>query len=101
MKKAGWLKDGIATPRGIVTAHGEMLKRRKMSEAQINEWNGFEKKTVAPKPAPVIEEPAAEEINLESMTKDQLEALGREHGIELDKREKKADLIEVLKYVIE
>ena len=53
MKKAGWLKDGIATPRGIVTAHGEMLKRRKMSEAQINEWNGFEKKTIAPKPEPI------------------------------------------------
>ena len=92
MKKAGWLKDGIATPRGIVTAHGETLKRRKMSEAQINEWNGFEKKTVAPKPEP--------KLNLESMTKDELEALGREHDIELDKREKKASLIDVLKYVV-
>jgi len=92
MKKAGWLKDGIATPRGIVTAHGEMLKRRKMSEAQINEWNGFEKKTVASKPEP--------KLNLESMTKDELEALGREHDIELDKREKKASLIDVLKYVV-
>jgi hypothetical protein len=75
MKKAGWLKDGIATPRGIV-----------------NEWNGFEKKTVAPKPEP--------KLNLESMTKDELEALGREHDIELDKREKKASLIDVLKYVV-
>lgn len=92
MKKAGWLKDGIATPRGIVTAHGEMLKRRKMSEAQINEWNGFEKKTIAPKPEP--------KVNLESMTKDELEALGRKHDIELDKREKKASLIDVLKYVV-
>lgn len=92
MKKAGWLKDGIATPRGIVTAHGEMLKRRKMSEAQINEWNGFEKKTIAPKPEP--------KLNLESMTKDELEALGRKHDIELDKREKKASLIDVLKYVV-
>jgi hypothetical protein len=61
-----------------------------MSEAQINEWNGFEKKTVASKPKP----------NLESMTKDELEALGREHDIELDKREKKASLIDVLKYVV-
>jgi len=92
MKKAGWVKDGIATPRGIVTAHGEMLKRRKMSEAQINEWNGFEKKTIAPKPEP--------KLNLESMTKDELEALGRKHDIELDKREKKASLIDVLKYVV-
>lgn len=95
MKKAGWLKDGIATPRGIVTAHGEMLKRRKMSQAQINEWNGFENKT----PEPKVEEPAPE-LNLESMTKDELEALGRKHDIELDKREKKASLINVLKYVV-
>ena len=71
MKKAGWLKDGIATSRGIVTVHGEMLKRRKMSEAQINEWNGFEKKTVAPKPAPVIEEPAAEEPAEEEKKKEE------------------------------
>jgi hypothetical protein len=34
------------------------------------------------------------------MTKDELEALGREHDIELDKREKKASLIDVLKYVV-
>ncbi len=92
MKKAGWLKDGIATPRGIVTAHGEMLKRRKMSEAQINEWNGYKAK--APKPA------VKPKLDLESMTKDQLEALGREHDIELDKREKKTSLIDVLKYVV-
>lgn len=94
MKKAGWLKDGIATPRGIVTSHGEMLKRRKMSEAQINEWNGFKTKTVTPKA------PKKAETDLESMTKDQLEALGREHDIELDKREKKTSLIDVLKYVV-
>ena len=92
MKKAGWLKDGIATPRGIVTAHGEMLKRRKISEAQINEWNGYEAKAPTPKPKP--------KLDLESMTKDQLEALGREHDIELDKREKKTSLIDVLKYVV-
>ena len=41
-----------------------------------------------------------EEDELEQMTKSELEALGREHGIELDRRKNKADLIEELKEVI-
>ena len=34
------------------------------------------------------------------MTKVELEALGREHGIELDRRKNKSDLIEELKEVL-
>ena len=34
------------------------------------------------------------------MSKIELEALGREHGIELDRRKNKADLIEELKEVL-
>lgn len=97
MKKPGWLKDGIATEHGIITARGEMLKRRKMSEAQISEWNGFTK------PAPVVEavvDTTPEEVDLDSMTKAELENVGREHGIELDRREKKSSLIDVLKYIV-
>ena len=36
----------------------------------------------------------------ENMTKVELEALGREHGIELDRRKNKAALIEELKEVV-
>ena len=36
----------------------------------------------------------------QAMTKVELEALGREHGIELDRRKSKAALIEELKEVI-
>jgi len=48
---------------------------------------------------PVVEEPVVEEssINLESMTKIQLEAHGRSLGIQLDRRKKKATLIEEIK----
>ena len=54
----------------------------------------------APKPAPVVEE--VEEtivvedapVDLEKMTKLELEAVGREHGVELDRREKKSTLLE-------
>jgi hypothetical protein len=41
-----------------------------------------------------------EDVDLDSMTKVELEELGRDHGIELDRREKKASLIDVLKYVV-
>ena len=48
---------------------------------------------------PVVEEPVVEEssINLESMTKIQLEEHGRTLGIELDRRKRKATLIEEIK----
>lgn len=60
----------------------------------------------APVEEPVVEEEIAEEvvepveeisIDLEEMTKVQLEEYGRTMGIELDRRKKKSDLIEELK----
>ena len=39
---------------------------------------------------------AAQAADLRSLTKLELEELGREHGIELDRRKKKEDLIEQL-----
>ena len=51
--------------------------------------------------APVAEAPAEETaVDLESMTKIQLEEYGRTIGIELDRRKTKASLIEELKAVI-
>ena len=41
-----------------------------------------------------------DEEDLESKTKVELEAIGREHGVELDRREKKTTLIEKLKGII-
>tara|TARA_B100000214_G_scaffold27501_1_gene17955 strand:- start:3454 stop:3774 length:321 start_codon:yes stop_codon:yes gene_type:complete len=45
----------------------------------------------------VVEEVAEESVDLESMTKVQLEEYGRTIGIELDRRKKKSALIEELK----
>ena len=45
----------------------------------------------------VVEEVVEESVNLESMTKVQLEEYGRTLGIELDRRKKKSALIEELK----
>lgn len=56
MIKRGWLKKSVATPNGFVDSNGKMLKRRKLDEAFIAEWNG----TVAA-PEPVVEEVVVEE----------------------------------------
>ena len=45
-------------------------------------------------------EETSEYDDLEDMTKKELEELGREHGIELDRREKKATLIEKMKDIL-
>ena len=57
----------------------------------------------APVEEPIVEEPVVEEVeessevNLEAMTKVELEEYGRTLGIELDRRKKKSALIEELK----
>ena len=114
-----WQKDALPTGRGW--AHpktGELLKATRLSNADINDYLGIPKQA-APAPAPaavpdVHEEPAggmktavaegdqmemlleADPINLNNMTKLELEAYGRTKGIELDRRKSKADLINTL-----
>lgn len=64
---------------------------------------GFLKKLFAPPliEAPVVESPVvytADDLN--KLTKLELEALGREHGVELDRRRKKATLVAELLEVL-
>ena len=113
-----WQKDALPTGRGW--AHpktGELLKATRLSTADINDYLGIPKAPVAAAPAPVPdvhEEPAggmetavaegdqmemlleADPINLDNMTKLELETYGRTLGIELDRRKSKADLINTL-----
>lgn len=61
---------------------------------------------VAPAPEPVVEEaPVVEEdavkVVLEELSKDELEAYGRDLGVELDKRHSKKKMIEELKEIEE
>ena len=73
---------------------------------------GGKKPAPAPAPAPepvvetVVEEVIVEEVtteedvvvvDLDTMSKRQLEAYGREHGIELDRRHSRTKLVEELK----
>ena len=113
-------KDAIPTPQGWRHPRtNELLVSRKITADEINEYFG-----AAPTPpvqvlteAPTNLEEATNELidslpsdveppvddddeELESKTKLELEAIGREHGIELDRREKKSTLIDRLKGII-
>lgn len=101
-------KDAIPTPQGWRDPRtNELLVSRPISQTEIDEYLNVETKTevkVLKESPTTAEEAEAElmddEVDLESMTKVELESLGREHGIELDRRKNKSDLIEELKEVL-
>ena len=98
-------KDAIPTPQGWRHPRtNELLVSRKISSEDINEYYGIKPEVTMLKESPTTFEEAKNELitedDLESKTKLELEAIGREHGIELDRRKNKADLIEELKEVI-
>ena len=98
-------KDAIPTPQGWRHPRtNELLVSRKISSEDINEYYGIKPEVTMLKESPTTFEEAKGELitedDLESKTKLELEAIGREHGIELDRRKNKSDLIEELKEVI-
>ena len=98
-------KDAVPTPQGWRHPRtNELLVSRKISSEDINEYYGIKPEVTMLKESPTTFEEAKDELitedDLESKTKLELEAIGREHGIELDRRKNKADLIEELKEVI-
>ena len=98
-------KDAIPTPQGWRHPRtNELLVSRKISSEDINEYYGIKPEVTMLKESPTTFEEAKNELitedDLESKTKLELEAIGREHGVELDRRKNKADLIEELKEVI-
>jgi hypothetical protein len=93
-----WAKGAVPTPAGWRDPRtNELLKAQKLSQAQINAYLGVEEKVTPPAPAP---KPAPETSPLDSMTKVQLEELGREHGVELDRRKSKAILVAQMKEIL-
>lgn len=104
IKAPGWAGHAIPTTRGWEDpATGELLKSGRHTEAQIAEWFGHTtpvEEVVEPTPEPQMLQEVMEEDDYASMSKLELEKLGREHGIELDRREKKSTLIEKLKNVV-
>ena len=104
-------KDAIPTPQGWRHPRtSELLVSRKISSDEINEYFGASAPEVTMlKESPTNVQEAKDELygdvtveedSLTSKTKLELEAIGREHGLELDRRKNKADLIEELKEVL-
>lgn len=84
-----WCRGAIPTPNGWRDPNtNELLKSQSISAAEINEYNGI------PSAQMLTEAPSAK--SMWDMSKMELEALGRQHGIELDRRQAKATLVEQL-----
>ena len=88
-------------PRQVGTDLGLLCLQAGCTEVQEKEVSAMKP---APVEEPVVEETVVEEIaveetsvDIDSMTKIQLEEYGRTIGIELDRRKKKATLIEEIK----
>jgi hypothetical protein len=114
VKAPAWCQNAVPTRNGWEDPHtGELFISTNHTQEQIEEFHGVV--VPAPAPEPVVEEVVVEEVeeapqvlneapenhkSLDSMTKLELEALGRQHGVELDRRELKATLIGQIKALI-
>ena len=82
-------KDAVPTSNGWRHPKtGELLVSKSISQEEIDEYMGVSK----PEPKPKTHE---------NMSKAELEAKGREHGIELDRRRSHEDLVDELEDHIE
>tara|TARA_Y100000022_G_scaffold80288_1_gene69177 strand:- start:86 stop:415 length:330 start_codon:yes stop_codon:yes gene_type:complete len=107
IKPPSWKKDAVPTAKGWRHPKtGELLLPKKLSEADIAEYMGTavtltEAPTNAQEHAQEHVEPIeVDEDDLEDMTKLELEELGREHGVELDRRQKKSTLVGKVKNLL-
>ena len=105
----------VAAQGGIPTTKGwkhpkrnEILLGKRFTQAQVDEDLGV---APAAAPKPVVEKETtgwqAEDVNqdgvvddLESLTKIELEELGRDNGVELDRRKNRSTLIEQMRSVL-
>jgi hypothetical protein len=97
---------------------GELLVSSRFTQAQIDEFYGIpsieevqvvHEEVTAPVEPTVVDEDEwqAEDLNqdgeideLESMTKKELELLGREHGVELDRRKTRSSLVSQMRNLL-
>jgi len=128
IKAPKWCGDAIpVASKGWVSPSGELLVSSRFTQAQVDEWYGnsatvdttaeedvdeiLHDMITEGKIQATMENYAAvakdamsydhtEEDDLESMTKLELELLGREHGVELDRRKTKATLVSEMREVL-
>jgi hypothetical protein len=120
IKAPKWCSDAVpVAAKGWVSPKGELMVSSRFTQAQVDEWYAATETFVAADDKATVEGKwdAAEmdmasfaavskdamsydhtdEEDLEAMTKLELELLGREHGVELDRRKTKATLVEQMK----
>ena len=94
-------KGAVPTARGWEDPKsGELLKSQRISQGDIDAWHGVTEQ-VKPAPTQMLNEAPPSNKSFDDMTKLELESTGRQHGIELDRRKSKSDLIEELEEAID
>jgi len=102
-------RDAVPTPSGWRHPRtNELLVSRKITSDQIDEFYGVKPTVAMLKESPTTMEEATAELivdntlpsELGSMTKMELEAIGRENGVELDRRRTKESLVDTLYAVL-
>ena len=92
----------VPTLTGWQREDGRIMMKWPFTQEEIDEWHaaqGQQMLTEAdPAPEPQLE--TLQEDDLQNMNKLELEALGREHGIELDRRKGKSTLINTMKGIL-
>ena len=92
----------VPTLAGWAREDGRIMMKWPITQQEIDEWHagqGQQMLTEAdPAPEPALE--TLQEDDLQSMTKLELEALGRENGVELDRRKNKSTLINTMKGIL-
>ena len=119
IKPPAWCSRAVPVPHGWKHwATSEILLPKMFTQEQIDEfWAEKEGAAApvapAPAPAPVATEEDVQDMitegkiqagmaasALDAMSKKELEDLGREHGVELDRRQSKKALVEQMKGII-
>jgi len=117
IKPPAWCKRAVPVPHGWKHwATSEILLPKTFTQEQIDEFWAEKNGTVTVKVTEEVhttggETPVYEDVDsvtiaidepseLESMSKKELENLGREHGVELDRRQSKKALVEQMKEII-
>jgi hypothetical protein len=97
IKPPSWCSRAVPTTRGWKHwATSEILLNKSFTQEQIDEFYGVTTKA-EPEVVAVPEEAPSE---LDAMSKRELEALGREHGVELDRRSSKKVLVDQMKDIL-
>jgi hypothetical protein len=104
IKAPKWCSNAVPTSRGWTDpVTGEVYKSGGFTQEQIDEFNGVAE-VITEVPEPVIQtltEAPIGDKSLDEMTKVELEALGRTHGVELDRRKSKKSLLGQIKNLFE